>query len=261
MSGHGGGAWKVAYADFVTAMMALFMVLWISSQDKKILIATSRYFQSPFHSPLEDHSGIMPFNKQANDSSSASSKDPQQQKAAGQTKQIDISFLNSVAADFYRLVHIDQDLQEKPIDVAVTSDGLRVTLFDRARCPLFDENGATLTPWGKFVMQNLAWLIDRHHFHVMIAGHTRAGLKLTKPNYSDWELSTDRANSARRCLVRFAVDPDMIERISGYGDTRPVPGQPPTAESNQRITLSLSLDPPTPLNPAAAAPAATTASD
>ena len=60
--GHHGGAWKVAYADFVTAMMALFMVLWISAQDNKILIATSQYFQNPFHSPMEATSGILPFN-------------------------------------------------------------------------------------------------------------------------------------------------------------------------------------------------------
>ncbi len=263
MAGHGGGAWKVAYADFVTAMMALFMVLWISSQDKKILIATSRYFQSPFHSPMEDHSGIMPFNKQDNRDSQDSDKDQKTPKPQAEDKEIDISFLNSVAADFYRLVHIDQDLEKKPIDIVVTSDGLRVTLFDRARCPLFNENGAVLTPWGRFVMQNLAWLIDRHRFRVIIDGHTRAGLKLPRPAYTGWELSTDRANAARRSLIHYAVAPDMIDRISGYGDTRPVPGAAPTSESNQRITLSLSLSARDPLAPTetarASAPATSTA--
>jgi flagellar motor protein MotB len=72
---HHGGAWKVAYADFVTAMMALFMVLWISAQDKKILLATSHYFQQPFHSPFEDHSGIMPFNKELKNGSGADRDD------------------------------------------------------------------------------------------------------------------------------------------------------------------------------------------
>ena len=67
----GGGAWKVAYADFVTAMMALFMVLWISAQDKEILIATSQYFQNPFRSPIDASSGVMPFNSnRSRDSSS-----------------------------------------------------------------------------------------------------------------------------------------------------------------------------------------------
>jgi|SRR6185312_803393 len=248
---HHGGAWKVAYADFVTAMMALFMVLWISAQDKKILIATSRYFQSPFKSPMEDHSGVMPFNK--DNTSESKSDDSATPKPSAANKAIDVSFLNSVAADFYRLLHIDQDLQKKPIDIEVTSDGLRVTLFDRGKQPLFTENGSDFTPWGKFVMQNMAWLIDRHDFHVMIDGHTRSQLKLPKPEYGAWELSADRANAARRSLVYFAVDPKMIERVSGYADTKPLAGEPPTSESNQRITLSLSLMPKRAAAPAAAA--------
>ena len=68
MAGHG-GAWKVAFADFMTAMMALFLVLWISAQDQKILIATSKYFRSPFSSPMTEHSGVMPFNKDSTNSS------------------------------------------------------------------------------------------------------------------------------------------------------------------------------------------------
>src|SRR5476649_2639375 len=95
---HHGGAWKVAYADFVTAMMALFMVLWISAQDKKILIATSHYFQSPFSSPLSEHSGITPFNKESNDNSTSAKQDEGsgKEKPSNQDKQIQLSFLNSV---------------------------------------------------------------------------------------------------------------------------------------------------------------------
>jgi chemotaxis protein MotB len=236
---HHGGAWKVAYADFVTAMMALFMVLWISSQDKKILIATSRYFQSPFKSVMEDHSGIMPFNKQ--ESSSSKSDDQSTPKPQSSNKVVDISYLNSVAADFYRLLHIDQDLEKKPIDIQITSDGLRVTLFDRSQQPLFNGSTAAFTSWGKFVMQNLAWLIDRHGFRVTIDGHTRAQLPLPRADYTGWELSADRANTARRILVYYAVAPEMIERVSGYSDTRPLEGEPANSESNQRITLSLTL--------------------
>ena len=168
-----------------------------------------------------------------------------------------------MAADFYRLLHIDQDLQKKPIDIQITSDGLRITLFDRSGRPLFDEAGSDFTPWGRFVMQNLAWLIDRHGFRVTIDGHTRAGTEAPKkPDYTGWELSVDRANAARRILVYYAVDPAKIERISGYADTHPLPGEKPAAESNQRITLSLSLsaksrgEPGTLRNAAMAAPAA-----
>jgi len=241
---HHGGAWKVAYADFVTAMMALFMVLWISAQDKKILLATSKYFQQPFHSPFDDHSGMMPFNKELRDGSGGSKQSEDaaaHSKAATDARQIELNFLNSVAADYKRLLRIDDDLERKSIDVQVTSDGLRVTLFDRARKPLFGEHTTELTPWGHFVMQNLAWLIERYHFRVVIDGHTRSHLDFPVEGYTAWELSADRANAARRSLVFYAVDPASIERVTGYADTRPMEGEPPDSESNQRITLSLSL--------------------
>ena len=233
----------MAYADFVTAMMALFMVLWISAQDKKILIATSKYFQSPFSSPMNDHSGIMPFNKQSDDNSSPRQNEDAsgKEKPADKDKQIELSFLNSVAADFYRLLHLDQSLDQKPIDIQVTSDGLRVTLFDRAKQPLFKDDGAEFTDWGIHLVQSMAWLIDRHHFRVTIDGHTRTGLELPREEYSAWELSSDRANAARRKLVYYAVEPELIERVTGYADTKPLPKEDPAAESNQRITLSLAL--------------------
>jgi len=240
-----GGAWKVAYADFVTAMMALFMVLWISAQDKKILLATSRYFQQPFHSPFDDHSGIMPFNKELRDGSGGQKENQDGSSSVKSSttdaRKIELNFLNSVAADYKRLLRMDDDAEQKSIDIQVTSDGLRITLFDRARRPLFIGKTTELTPWGGFVMQNLAWLIERNHFRVVIDGHTRSNLGLLGDSYSAWELSADRANAARRCLVHYAVAPAYIERVTGYADTRPVEGEPPDSESNQRITLSLSM--------------------
>ncbi len=235
----GGGAWKVAYADFVTAMMALFMVLWICAQDQKILIATSKYFQNPFHSAMSANSGVMPFN--TNKSASTSGKDDGSEKEIERNKQIQLTFLNSVAADFYRLLHLDENLDQKPIDVQVTTDGLRITLYDRAKRPLFADKTTEFTEWGKFVLQNMAWTIERHHFNVTIDGHTRAKLQLQDPNYSSWELSADRANAARRVLVHYAVEPTQIERVTGYADSKPLAGEPPEAESNQRVTLNLTL--------------------
>lgn len=236
---HHGGAWKVAYADFVTAMMALFMVLWISAQDQKILIATSRYFQTPFNSPMDATSGILPFD--TNQPARPRGEDSGTNTQKSSMREVDMQFLNSLAKDFFRLLHLDEDLAEKPIDIQVTSDGLRVTLFDRARRPLFAENTAEFTEWGKFVMQSVAWLIDRHQFRVVIEGHTRKGLVLPKEDYTAWELSADRANASRRALTFYAVDNALIERVTGYADTRTIPFQPDTSESNQRVTLSLTM--------------------
>ena len=235
---HHGGAWKVAYADFVTAMMALFMVLWISAQDQKILIATSQYFQNPFRAPMNATSGVMPFNS---NKTTQSHGDNEGSEKDAKRKQIEMTFLNTIAAEFYRLHNLDKDLENKPLDIQVTSDGLRITLFDRARQPLFVNDTAEFTEWGTFVMQNLSWIVERHHFRVTIDGHTRSNMTLSRPDYSPWELSADRANAARRSLVHYAVDPASIERITGYADTRPIDGEPPSSESNQRITLSLAV--------------------
>ena len=236
---HHGGAWKVAYADFVTAMMALFMVLWISAQDNKILIATSQYFQNPFHSPMDATSGVLPFNN--NKTTHSEGKESGEEKEQSNNKQIQLSFLNSVAADFYRLLHVDHDLEDKPIDIQVTTDGLRITLFDRAKRPLFEDDSAKFTEWGEFVMQNLAWMVDRHHFRVTIDGHTRTPAVPAKFDDRGWELSAARANASRHVLVYYAVDPGLIERVTGYADTKPLPHEARGSDSNQRVTLSLTL--------------------
>ena len=262
---HHGGAWKVAYADFVTAMMALFMVLWISAQDNKILIATSQYFQNPFHSPMDATSGVLPYN--SDKTTHSEGRENGDEKESSSKKQIQLSFLNSVASDFYRLLHLDQNLEDKPIDIQITSDGLRINLFDRARRPLFVNDSAEFTEWGKFVMQNLAWMVDRHHFRVTIDGHTRTPLTPPASDDAGWELSAARANSSRHLLVYYAVDPSMIERVTGYSDTKPLPNVGPSSDSNERVTLSLSLEsktdadaPAAPAAPAGAPPAAATTS-
>lgn len=236
----GGGAWKVAYADFVTAMMALFMVLWISAQDKEILISTSQYFQNPFRSPMEATSGVLPFNSNKSAKSEGSEQGSEKEQP-DRNKHIQMTFLNSVAADFYRLLHLDENLAGKPIDIQVSTDGLRITLFDRAARPLFVRESAELTEWGLFLLQNMAWTVDRHGFFVTIDGHAGANAVKSNPAYSNWELSADRANAARRTLVHYAVNPAQIERVTGYAHTRPVEGEPESSEAHERVTLNLTL--------------------
>ena len=255
MAGHG-GAWKVAFADFMTAMMALFLVLWISAQDKKILIATSQYFKNPFNSPLDKSAGVMPFNNKT--TSSTSSSDGAKSTSS---KQIETVFLNTVAADFYKLLHLEENTAQRPIDIQVTSDGLRVTLFDRGKQPLFKKDSAEFTEWGLYSMQGLAWMIERHHFRVTIDGHTRQSAEEKTGNYTEWELSADRANSARRSLVHYAVDSQAIERVTGYAGTKTLDGLKPDEESNDRITLSLTLTAKTRKKPLAESSAAKPAVD
>jgi chemotaxis protein MotB len=240
MSGKG-GAWKVAFADFMTAMMAFFMVMWLTAQDKEILISTASYFQTPFKSPMTAKAGVLNSEAQsAIKSNSGGTKSEDGGVGTSTSAQtVDLAFLNSVAKDVFKLLNMDDNLANKPLDVQVTSDGLRITIYDRRSQPFFVDNTAKFTPWGDFVMQSLAWTADRNHFNIVIEGHTRTGLNFSNPDYGDWELSSDRANAARRALVRYAVAPDKIERVTGYANTRPVPLELPTSETNQRITMSL----------------------
>jgi chemotaxis protein MotB len=155
------------------------------------------------------------------------------------TAQKDTGYLQALARDFYRLLNVP-DEEDKPVSVEVTSDGLKITLYNRARRPLFVGQTAEFTEWGRFVVQTLAWLIERHDFRVYIDGHSERA-KFEKPEYGPWELSADRANAARRSLEYYAVDGRKFERVTGFGDTVPVRGMPPEAEANARITVSLSM--------------------
>ena len=229
---HHGGAWKVAYADFVTAMMALFMVLWISAQDKQILLATSSYFKQPFNALTKSSVGIM-----KTEHGGSRGKDKSRDSAAA----ANLSFLTALARELNRMLNVSDVSQEKPVEMDVTSDGLKVTLYDRQSQPLFEKNSAKPTEWGTFVLQNLAWLAERNDLHVTIDGHTATGFVSTIKDYGPWELSADRANSSRRLMEFYAVEPNKIERVTGYGDTRPLPNLPPESESNQRITISLNV--------------------
>jgi len=232
---HHGGAWKVAFADFMTAMMALFLVLWIAAQDKEILIATSQYFQSPFNSPLDNTSGVLPFESNAT---------PHGGDGAGKSSSnasIDLKSLQALAREFYRLLNVSESDPNSPMQVEVTSDGLKVTLFERSTQPMFVKDSTEFTEWGMLVMQNLSWLIDRQKFRVVVEGHARAGITSGREGYTEWDLSTDEANATRRALTYYAVDPARFMRVSGYGAMQPMPGASPDAPRNQRIVLSLSL--------------------
>lgn len=230
---HHGGAWKVAFADFMTAMMALFLVLWISAQDQEILIATSQYFQTPFNSPLDSTSGVLPFESNA----SPRTEDSSGQKPAA----IDLNAMQALAREFYRLLNVSETDPNNPIKVEVTSDGLQVTLFDRSSQPLFQRDAAEFTEWGNMIMQNLAWLIDRQKFRIVIEGHTRAGIVTRRDGYTDWDLSTDQAQAVRRALTYYAVEASRFDRLSGFGATIALPGEPPDSPRNQRIVLRLSM--------------------
>lgn len=233
---HHGGAWKVAYADFVTAMMALFMVLWLTSQDESLKRDLAQYFQDPYNTPMDNSMGVLDKKADGGDAN----KD--QGQTRGKSEISDFKVLYEMAQEFMRLLNIDSaNPDQKPVDLDVTSDGLRVTLYDRDAHPFFVDGTAEYTEWGSFVIETLAWLVQRHNFKVRVDGHVAEGFEGEGWEYTSWELSSDRANTTRRLLERFGVRAGQFDSVTAHGAMDPLPFMHPSAEANDRVSISLVL--------------------
>ncbi|HML17668.1 MAG TPA: flagellar motor protein MotB [Bryobacteraceae bacterium] len=216
--GHHGGAWKVAYADFVTAMMALFIVLWLMNTSEQIKRAISAYFRDP--------SGV---GKQTGSSSAGT----------GET-------VNIAKDDMPRLKEkLEAALKRSPdftklkdyIQMSVTGDGLRIELMESERGVFFQSGSPKPTEVGRDLIDSLAQELGKLPNDVLIEGHTDARPYAGKSEYSNWELSADRANAARRLMEASGLRPDQVVQVRGYAaqDLR-VKDRPDDA-SNRRISV------------------------
>ena len=231
--GHHGGAWKVAYADFVTAMMALFMVLWLTAQDSKIKEAVERAFRNPFSAVTKESVGIIP-SKEA----SATEKQKGEHESVSA---VEIETMRRVSEDLAKLLQ-QQDEDQNSIQIELTPDGLRINIFDRSHKPIFSPDSDQFTEYGGWVFSTLAWEIARYSsFSIELEGHTEAGAQSGREMHGKWELSTERSNAARRKLVQNGVGLRQICKVSGYADTVPMPGYAKEAEVNRRVTVLLKL--------------------
>ena len=134
----------------------------------------------------------------------------------------------------------NEPVDDEPIKLEMTPDGMRVTIFDRARKPVFELGAATLTTYGSWVFSTVAWQIARYKsFLVELEGHTETGFKPAREGYGPWELSSDRALIARRKIIESGVADEQVREVHGFGDTVPMPGIAPTDEKNRRVTVLL----------------------
>lgn len=236
----GGGAWKVAYADFVTAMMALFMVLWISAQDEEIVFKAVQYFRDPFGVGFsDDKRGSLNDNKGDN-----ADEFTLKQQEETKTSMVDLVFLHKVAAQFYQRLNMDVENEEKkkPVKVKVMPDGLRITVFGQNEQFVFKPNTAEFTEWGEFIVKNLAWLLDRNDMSIRIDSHTPLGYETEDPDYSPWELNMDRSNAARKLLESLALKKNRVSQISGFAGSKPLENTPLESPQNQRLEISLLVE-------------------
>jgi chemotaxis protein MotB len=229
--GHG-GSWKVAYADFVTAMMALFLCLWLTSQDVKIKEAVERAFRNPFSNVTKESVGIIP-NKDV-------SATYQQQGHFQSVSAVEMETMRHLSDDLSKLLKQNEDVTSVKIDL--TPEGLNINIFDRAHKPIFNPNTDVFTDYGAWVFSTLAWEISRYTtFHIELEGHTESNSETGGGSHGKWDLSTERANAARRKLVDNGVADKQIFKVSGFADTAPMPDYAPTNEINRRVTVLLKL--------------------
>lgn len=226
------GVWKVAYADFTTAMMALFLCLWLTSQDQKIKDAVERAFRNPFSSVTKESVGIIP--------SADANATYQQQGHFQSVSAVEMETMRHLSDDLSKLLKQDENVSNVKIDL--TPEGLDINIFDRSRRPIFNPGTSTFTDYGSWVFSTLAWEISRYStFRIELEGHTESKSENGSGNHDAWDLSTDRANAARRTLVDNGVLDEQISKISGFADTVPMAGYSPTDEINRRVTVLLRL--------------------
>jgi chemotaxis protein MotB len=217
-SGHHGGAWKVAYADFVTALMSLFIVLWLMNTSEKIRQAVAGYFNDPRGTTAltgTDQSG--------------SSEN--------------LALTENNAADLKRkieeAIHKMNDLKalENQIQITITPEGLRIELLETKDGTFFDTGSARLNQHGQELLEMLAGQLGQVPNRISIEGHTDAQPYASPDGYGNWELSTDRANAARRVMETSGLRERQVSQVRGYADQKLRVPDNPLDPSNRRISL------------------------
>jgi chemotaxis protein MotB len=216
-AGHHGGAWKVAYADFVTAMMALFIVLWLMNTSKQVQEAIGGYFKDPTGT-----SKLVGTNMQGSGESFTLKKDDMPKLKEELQKAI------KRVANFDKL--------SKQIEMTVTAEGLRIELLETEKGTFFDIGNAHPSSAGTDLLTALAQEIGKLPNNVSIEGHTDAQ-PYTGEAYSNWELSVDRANAARRIMAASGLPITHVSQVRGYADQRLRNAKDPKDPSNRRISV------------------------
>src|SRR5450432_3944143 len=215
--GHHGGAWKVAYADFVTAMMALFIVLWLLNSSKKIQEAVGGYFKDP---------------------SGTSNKVGSSMAGAGENLTISKENMPKLKEELEKAMQQmpDFDKLKSHIETTVTAEGLRIELLESATGTFFDSGSPQLNGDGRALLVMLAEELTKLPNKVSIEGHTDSKPFAKSRSYGNWELSTDRANSTRRLMQDNGLRADQVTQVRGFADQRLRKLDDPFDPSNRRIS-------------------------
>jgi chemotaxis protein MotB len=216
--GHHGGAWKVAYADFVTAMMALFIVLWLLNSSKQVQLAVGGYFKDPTGTAKKVGSNMA---------------------GSGDNFTLTKDNMPKLKEQLQKSIHeiSNFDKLKSQIEMTVTSEGLRIELLESASGTFFDSGSPHPTNTGTELLATLSEELGKLPNKVTIEGHTDAKPYSSGKDYSNWELSSDRANAARRLMQQHGLRADQVSQVRGYADQKLRNQNDPLEPANRRITL------------------------
>ena len=236
--GHHGGAWKVAYADFVTAMMAFFLVMWLMGSSEKVKQAVSGYFRDPAGFKKESGTGTVGDGEQI-----TLSKDDMEglkEKIQSAMKQL---------PDFKQI--------RDHVTMTVTGEGLRIELMEKEKGLFFQSGSPSPSDFGKEILGRMSTELAKLPNTIVLEGHTDAQPFSNDREYTNWELSSDRANGARRYMSEHGLRPNQIKQVRGFADQRPIDTKDPDSPKNRRVSVIVQyLDAPAVPAVAAGKPAA-----
>ncbi|WP_343628758.1 flagellar motor protein MotB [Comamonas aquatica] len=254
--GHHGGAWKIAYADFMTAMMAFFLLMWLlGSTSKGDLQGIAAYFNSPLKVAMNggdgsgNSSSIIPgggtdltrIHGQVK-RTEADSNDQSRQSLRHVRAQQDAHRIKALHAKIDAMISSNATLNEyrSQIRMDVTPDGLQIQIVDDQNRPMFDIGSAMVKPYMRDILREVGSALGGVENRISLAGHTDAApYGMGERGYSNWELSTDRANASRRELVAAGMPNDKLARVVGLAASDLLLPNEPRAPQNRRITITV----------------------
>lgn len=234
--GHHGGSWKVAYADFVTAMMAFFMVMWIMGLSDESKAQIQGYFNDPlgFNKSMPRSRQVISI-KGVPATKSGSGREPEHRRFGQEQNN-----LRKVVNELRGAIEKDPKLKGllSQVEISLTRDGLRIEFIESPHVAFFQSGSSVLLPEAREMVAKLAPVIAKTGNEMIIEGHTDA-----KPyageNFTNWDLSTERALSMRRALTQFGVKVDQFRAIRGLADTELRKPNDPFSASNRRVSILL----------------------
>ena len=232
--GHHGGAWKVAYADFVTAMMAFFLVLWIVGQGEEVKAGVAGYFRNP--KAFEGGRGVLPGSESGTTGGGAPRGMTDLEAAKNALARAAEEIRRALAAlpEFEHL--------KDQVEITLTDEGLRIELREAPDDGFFDSGSATVKPPTMAMLKVIATQLGALPNRVAVEGHTDSRpYSANSLAYTNWELSADRANAARRILEASGLQPRQIEAVRGFADTRLRKADDPLDAGNRRISIIVRL--------------------